>query len=128
MPCRILLMRDKCRTEMRQFAPSPPHAPFKSNSLEICSVLGNLFRQPPYISSSGEIRRKVKTRGRWNAGSGRSSVRATAVQESSRIYGDSHSDAGAGHWRDNRDLYAGARGATEVAAGGQTGRAGADWQ
>src|SRR4029077_15652796 len=55
----------------------------KQNSSKYGADPGNLFRQRPYISSSGRNQaQKFKTRGRSNAGSGRSSVRPAAVQES----------------------------------------------
>src|SRR6478609_4416794 len=54
-----------------------------------------------------------------NAGSGERSLRIAAVQEGPRIYGNSRFNIVAWHWRDNFNLYAGARGVAEVATGGQ---------
>src|SRR5689334_5991967 len=98
------------------------------NSLQ-SQKLRNLFRRGPYISprrispffvSQGEPN-AAKTKGRKNtdAVSGRCSLRIAAVQESSRLYWNSHFDAGAGHRRDHLHLYAGTCRAAEVAASGQ---------
>jgi len=61
-----------------------------------------------------------------NAGGFARCVAATA--EGSGIYGDGGDYPGAGDWGDDGDLFSGAAGDAEVAAGGEAGGAVADWR
>jgi len=68
------------------------------------------------ITDWRELRQRLYPR-RTNAGG--SARRTTAVAEGSWVYHDSSDHIGAGNRGDNRDLYAGAPGNAEVAAGHQ---------
>jgi hypothetical protein len=77
-----------------------------------------------YLHSSSRRVAGWVTRG-MNAGGFARCVAATA--KGSGIYGDGGDYVGAGDWGDDGDLFAGAAGDAEVAAGDEAGGAVADW-